>query len=759
MADETPVELARRLDEATKKAEALKKANQENTDEYRNQLSIINDITERQRQSSDYLQQQIDVLKQQQKIVESMGDSASKTLEIEKTKLDIRELQAEQIRKEILERNKGKDIVGKELDLYKEQLSKLQEITEEKKNMARAEGAAESLLGFLGISEGNKNTLTYQILKNPEGVFNNVASKASNMGGLASSFGVGLSMLMKVQEATVKAFYEQDKAVSSFVAATGASAEYNSIIYQTARGNTALGISFEEAGRAVTDLYTNLNTFTTLSKSAQAELTITTAKLEKLGISGGDTARSIMTLSEMMQISETQAADVVEEFAAMGQAIGVSSKQMISDFVGVKDQLAVFGSEMNKVFTDLEAQSKATGVAVNDLLNLTNKFDTFGSAANQVGKLNAILGGPYLSTMAMIEETDPTERINMLRQAVDNAGMSFTELGYYEKKAIMEAGGFKSVEEAQRVLSMSSGDYAKQLENQRASQEELNNAIERAQPIQDKLTKAMANFAIVLGPIVDLVSALATALVYALDNPIARFIVTMGTITYTVFKVAQAIQAVRGATIALNMAFVTSPAGLVLLALSAIVGGLYYLFMQKRSSPTLYEFFSMLPKMFGLMATSALIFGSSLMQISATLPLLSLGLLGLSIALSSFANPLVLVGIYALGQALSTIVDQINEVETEKIVNFRVMMEKIVEISQPDNMTGFQTFKDNFEAVAKATAEFEIKKAQSFTNLLTATQNLSSNLQLKQDIKVMVDSQQIAARIEKKQGNAAIQGT
>ncbi len=127
----------------------------------------------------------------------------------------------------------------------------------------------------------------------------------------------------------------------SAVAATGASSEYNRIINATARGNTALGISFEEAGKAVTDLYTNLNTFTTLSKSAQAELTVTTAKLEKLGISGADTAKSIMTLSEMMQISETQAANIVEEFAAMGQAIGVSSKQMISDFAGVKDQIAV----------------------------------------------------------------------------------------------------------------------------------------------------------------------------------------------------------------------------------------------------------------------------------------------------------------------------------------------------------------------------------------------------------------------------------
>ena len=577
-----------------------------------------------------------------------------------------------------------------------------------------------------------------------------------NAGGFTSA--ISTSLLMKVQEATVAAFYEQDKAISSFVAATGASAEYNSVIYDTARGNTALGISFAESGKAVTDLYTNLNTFTTLSKSAQAELTVTTAKLEKLGISGGETANSIATLSEMMKISEVQAAKVVEEFAAMGQAIGVSSKQMISDFAGVKDQLAVFGNDMNKVFTDLEAQSKATGVAVSDLLNLANKFDTFGSAADSVGKLNAMLGGPYLSTMAMIESTDPTERIDMLRQAVNNAGIAFDEMSYYEKKAIMEAGGFKTVEEAQRVLSMSAGAYADQLKNQSATQKELNDAIERAQPIQDKLTKAMANFAIVLGPIVELISSLATLLVYALDNPIARFIITMGTIVTVVYKVAMAIKAVQGATIALNAAFLTSPVGIAVIAISAAVGLLYYLFMQKRSSPTLYEFFLMLPKMFALMAGSALIFASSLMIISGSLPLLSLGLLGLSLAIMSFSNPLVLVGIYALSKALSTIVEQLNEIETDKVLNFRIMMEKIVEISQPDNMAGFQTFKENFEAVAKATAEFEVKKAQSFTTLLTATQNLSQNLQLKQDIKVLVDSQAIAARIEKKQGNAAVQG-
>lgn len=695
-------------------------------------------------------------LEEQYKNAKALADTGKDILDVEEKRLKYNiSLQEQELeRKRIaFEADRTNAALSEE---YRDQLKIVKDLNDELDDVGRARGQGKRLANLLGISEDDKNSLTYQLFHNPKGIMDGFNKEVEAAGGLMA--GLSTSLIMKVQEATVAALYEQDKAISSFVAATGATAEYNSIIYDTARGNTALGISFAESGKAVTDLYTNLNTFTRLTKSAQQELTVTTAKLEMLGISGGETANSIATLSEMMKISEVQAAKVVEEFAAMGQAIGVSSKQMISDFAGVKDQLAVFGNDMNKVFTDLEAQSKATGVAVSDLLNLANKFDTFGSAADSVGKLNAMLGGPYLSTMAMIESTDPTERIDMLRQAVNNAGIAFDEMSYYEKKAIMEAGGFKTVEEAQRVLSMSAGAYADQLKNQSATQKELNDAIERAQPIQDKLTKAMANFAIVMGPLVDILSGMLTVLVELLDNPIGRFITTMLVVVAVSYKVVQAFTAIRTAVLAMNLAMATSPFGLAVIALSAAVGGLYYLFMQKRSSPTLYEFFLMLPKMFALMAGSALIFASSLMIISGSLPLLSLGLLGLSLAIMSFANPIVLVGIYALGKALSTIVDQINEVETDKIINFKVMMEKVVEISQPDNMAGFQAFKENFEAVAKATAEFEVKKAQSFTTLLTATQNLSQNLQLKQDIKVLVDSQAIAARIEKKQGNAAVQG-
>jgi uncharacterized small protein (DUF1192 family) len=702
-------------------------------------------------------------LEEEIKILQRMGET---------TEANVAILQKEiaQIEEEI----QTKKASGSATDAYiakkRKEIEQREQDIESIRNVQRA--TQDFIVTSIGVDDRWKNTLIGSILSGNKN--KNIQAFAETAKKQLSFDNIVGSTFLKIQEATVIAFTQTDSAISSFAAATGATAEYNKVIFETARGNTNLGISFTDAGKAVTDLYTNLNTFSTLSKSAQAELTVTTAKLEKLGISGNETAGSIMTLSEMMQISETQAANVVEEFAAMGQAIGVSSKQMVSDFVGVKEQIAVFGSEMGRVFTDLAAQSKATGVAVSDLLNLTNKFDTFGSAANQVGKLNAILGGPYLSTMAMIENTDPTERINMLREAVDNAGISFENMSYYEKKAIMEAGGFKSVEEAQRVLSMSSGQYASQLENQRATQEELNNAIQRAQPIQQKLEMLMANFAVTMGPVVEGLSFLISKLLWLIDN--VPFLGTILGVIVTAFVALKIVAGISGmfTTLATALGLVGPAAATagpaVVGAATAIEGASATL---AAASPIIVEGAAAL----GILALAFLGVGLSILFMGGAIYLAGLGMkmmleglaslikeainapqiflnmaagiLALSIAIATMANPITGLGMLVLVRSIHSISDAINSIETEKVVNFKVMMEKIVEISEPTAALQFSQFKEDFQAVAEATAKFEIDKANSFTNLLTATQNLSQNLQLKQDIKVMIDGREVAARIER----------
>lgn len=749
-------------------------------------LKIQKEENEERRKSIDYQKEQLKNLEYQKTLLEEAAKQSGISVDLEKKKLEYRVQELEIAIKEQETSYKNAKTEGDKrkaleaiLNLQKEQSKEI----EKQKDLARAEQTGGRLANLLGISEANKNSITYQIFANPNAVFDGFKKEINDAGGISKA--VFTSIAMKVQEVGAAILYLSkqqmtlaDTSVSSFYAATGATEAYTESIYAVGRGNTAMGIGFAEAGKAMTTLYENLNTFTNLSKSSQQELAVTTAKLEKLGISGADTAKSISTLSQMMGVSEVQAAKNVEEFAAMGQAIGVSSKQMISDFAGVKDQLAIFGNEMNSVFKELAAESKATGVAVGDLLNLANKFDTFSSAADSVGKLNAMLNGPYLSTMAMIEATDPTERIDMLRQAVNNAGIAFDEMSYYEKKAIMEAAGFKTVEEAQRVLSMSAGAYADQLKNQTATQEELNNAIERAQPINDKLSLIMANLALVIEPVVTGFSKFLSYILEVEDEyPILKYVLAgialgLGGIVLAATGVFTVLMALPGILSAITLSGITAGPALK----GTAVGFQSAAVKMGAAAPAIL----VSSKALGILALVLLAVGVAVVMVGFGLKLMFEGLasvikegvkapgvflgiaaavLALSFAVNTMSlNPMAIIGMGILVTSIYAIAEAINSVEADKVLNFKVMMEKVVEISEPNTAALFTQFKNDFEAVAKATAELDNTRMSVFSNMLTATQNLSQNLQLKQDIKVLVDSQAIAARIEKRQGNAAVQG-
>ena len=639
------------------------------------------------------------------------------------------------------------------IEQEKELAKQVANLAKQATDAAKGAEQGQMLAKLLGISENNKDTLVYRLLSNPEEVFAGLKSELGILEGLTTKaaagtvlVAIGLSALLKVQEATITAFYETDAAFSSFAATTGGAAKYNDVITATARGNTALGISFAQSGKALTDLYQGLNTFTKLNEAAKNSITTTVAKLEKLGISGADSAKSIASLSTAMMVSEESAAKTLETFAAMGESIGVATKQMVSDFIAVKDELFVFGDAMDETFMRLAQQAKATGVAVNDLLGLALKFDTFEGAATQVAKLNSVLGGPYLSAMAMLEATDPTERINMIREAVKESTMSFETMSYYQKKAIMEAGGFKTVEEAKRILSMSSVEAAKAMEAQAASQEKLNEAIKRAQPISEKLSMIMANFAIVMGPVVEGVSRFLSFIVEIMDeNPffskalvvIAYLFVIIGAAMASFIAPLVAIVAGIGAAIA---AF---------LDLIGVFDKLGFAIMHKRNSPTLYELFKMLPGIFLAMGQAALLFSAAIKITALGLPFLVLGLSGLMLALMSFGNPLTMLGLFAVVGALGAMAIAINQIETEKLISFKVMMEKVVEISMPANTEGFEKFSEKFEAVANATAKIDASKTQTFANMLTATQNLSQSLSLNQTVIVKIGSDKFKGVIEK----------
>jgi len=315
-------------------------------------------------------------------------------------------------------------------------------------------------------------------------------AKGAVLGRLATGF----SALI---EGTIDLVKAQDKAISSFRKATGAGKEYNLEITKLERNNRFAGVTADKAGKAYNTLFDNFSAFTQLNKSERNQVAKTTTLLGELGVSGADTAKIFdqMTRSLGMGIGETN--DVVLRLAGTAKSLGVSMAKMSKDFGAAFKELSKYGKGAIDVFEGLAKQSKATGLAVSTLMGLAKQFDTFDSAAKSVGRLNAIMGGPYLNSIDMLNATE-AERIDLLKASVDAAGIQFDAMGRFEKQAIASAMGM-SVEDASRIMGMNTAE----MELQALQQEELAELAQNSQEIMAQIKNAFASMLVDMRPFIE----------------------------------------------------------------------------------------------------------------------------------------------------------------------------------------------------------------------------------------------------------------
>ena len=324
--------------------------------------------------------------------------------------------------------------------------------------------------------------------------------------GLKSSFSSANllgSAYTTITDSTINLAKEQDRIVSDFNRSTGAAGQYNEQLRDLGRENLSLGIDTNDASQAFESLRENFTDFTSLTKEQQNELTTLTATMNEFGVSVEDSSNIMQTLTKSMDMNVDQAMTAQREIAATAAALGESPAKLAKGFAQAAPQLAAFGKQGVQAFKDLATQAKATGLEVNRLLDIALKFDTFDSAAESVGKFNAILGGGFLDSMEMIQTTDPAERIKLLRSALDDAGQSFDQMSYYQRKAIADAAGLSDVNELSKIMSGTLEETSAAARADALSKEEMAKMAQQAQSVQEKLTAAMNAFAIALDPVVD----------------------------------------------------------------------------------------------------------------------------------------------------------------------------------------------------------------------------------------------------------------
>lgn len=427
--------------------------------------------------------------------------------------------------------------------------------------LREAEDAGKGLGDTLGNIAGTTSGLNKGI--------QNLVSTSGNAGAMFKGFTkslttnfkamtIGISIVEKMKEATMGLVYATDNALVSFNKTTGAAQLYGSQIMDLQRANYNYGITIEEAAESQAALIGGIRNLKDLGPAANEMLLENTAILNELGVESGTTAQSLGFMINSLGMTEEAAASTTREMLVLAQSLGRPPAEMAQAFNAAAPQLAAFGNRAGDVFRKMAVNAAAANMEVADMLRITEQFDKFDTAASAVGKLNAVLGGPYLSTVRMVTTTDPTERLKMMSDAARQAGKSFDSMSYYERKMTASAMGLKDVNELALVMSNNFDLVGDGVEKSAADIVELRKQTQAFNSIGEEFTQIMQTFVVdIIGPLITGLKMLADGITYLAQKPLVWMAAGIGIVT--------------GGIIALTMA--TGPIGPIIGAIVAIIAG------------------------------------------------------------------------------------------------------------------------------------------------------------------------------------------
>jgi len=456
----------------------------------------------------------------------------------------------------------------------------------------KVKGVSEKVANSMGLANNfastklGKTTEIFSRFKQMNGVIEGGVAK-----GLKSVVGQTFNfhaIIAQVVEEIFKIGVALDDASKKLGADTGFGNVFQNQLLNIHKAGNMAGIGVEQASAAISALSENVSSFNPNADEANSHMGLTVARLQKLGVAAGQSAKTIDILQRTMGMTSKQAANTTAQLALMGKEIGVSGTKMINDFNAASGRLAIYGKNNIKVFKDLAAQAKATGIEMGTLLSISEKFDQFDSAADSAAKLNAVLG-TQLSTLELMNATD-SERVMMIKQQVQSSVGNFDSLDKFTKMYIQQAMGVKDVAEAQRLLNMSTAEYQKYKQGQQEQADIQATMAERTEelvPVMDQLKLAITEVALAFAPLISLV---ASALKFI--TPVIAFVIKWtAKLAPLIFMLYAGFQAFTAFTA--GAATLLTPVGWVIAAIAALGVVLDQLFdiFHLSGSPMLYQMF------------------------------------------------------------------------------------------------------------------------------------------------------------------------
>jgi len=454
---------------------------------------------------SDATPEQAEKLKEINKLTDELNQKYNDLLSKDSERLKNQNAYVRQKQKE-LDEARAADILDKNKILNLENQLRL---AEEFANQIReADEAAEGLADSFSNIFGGADSFKLQDALNPKN-FVEVGKSMLLVADAADRMKAMDQIADKAVSAFTDSIVKQTFAVADmkveFMKTTGASAEFADSLTKQYEEAREFGATTADVIASNQTLYSTFTDFTLISESARSSLALQGSELAKLGVSNQDFATAIQTSTKAMGMSTEQAGENMKDLAKFASDLGVAPSELASQFAGAGDMLAKLGSEGTTAFKNLAIAAKTTGMSIESIVNLTNKFDTFDGAADQAGRLNAALGGNFVNAMDLMMATDPAERFGMIRDSILDTGLSFDEMSYYQKNFFKDSLGLKDVGE---LAALMSGDMDLVSGAVNQNSDELLDAKKRAQELadmQDRLNMVLQSAIPIFEPLIKFV--------------------------------------------------------------------------------------------------------------------------------------------------------------------------------------------------------------------------------------------------------------
>lgn len=477
------------------------------TDAQEKRLKFLNDELRALNESSEVRKKSIDDLKHEIRNLDIL-------IEKNRSKFQVQEVQRKkQEAADELRVLKMKELLSRVGDLTEEQEKELHILikgnNEAKKRNLYLEDAISLAAELSSVFSAYGKHAFFNV-----GKMKDIAVQLKGVGENLGEFGekLGIGIITNFVDGVINLAFKMSEVEATLRKTTGANESFIKSMrasYDQARENN---VSMEDFYNTVGELRTSFIDFTKIGEIAQQNIAEITSTMVQAGHNAGSLSKALNTMTISMGQTGEQAASTLMELDAFARDIGVPPAQLTEQFGAMGSSLAKLGVDGVGAFKDLARVSKITGLEMQKILNLTDKFDTFEGAAEQAGKLNAALGGNFVNAMDLMTATNPVERFEMMRNSLETAGLEFDNMSYYQRKFFAESMGLENVSDLAAMMRGDMGELGAEIGKTSAEYADMAERARVASSFQDRLKKIMERLIPIVEPLIDAFDVLVTSL-------------------------------------------------------------------------------------------------------------------------------------------------------------------------------------------------------------------------------------------------------